>query len=132
MGKNKAILFPSEDWFRGLVSLMGEQEATYRELGATDCTMVVKVTGGASQGTGEDEGEKFFEVVFEDYGADKVRELASIEEASASHFVLEASLETWREMIDNIRDNGSPDLEHTLNYLTFPDDPMLVTGPDQL
>ena len=28
--------------------------------------------------------------------------------------------------------SGPSDLEHTLNYLTFPDDPMLVSGPDQL
>jgi hypothetical protein len=35
-------------------------------------------------------------------------------------------------MLDNIRANGAPDLEHTLNFLTFPDDPMVVSGPDQL
>ena len=28
--------------------------------------------------------------------------------------------------------NGRADLQHTLNYLTFPDDPMRVTGSDQL
>ena len=27
---------------------------------------------------------------------------------------------------------GEPELAHTLNYLTFPDDPMVVGGPDQL
>ena len=32
----------------------------------------------------------------------------------------------------DIRANQGPDLEHTLNYLTLPDDPMRVTGPDQL
>ena len=35
-------------------------------------------------------------------------------------------------MIENIRANHGPDLEHTLNYLTFPGDPMQVSGPDQL
>ncbi len=35
-------------------------------------------------------------------------------------------------MIENIRAHGAPDLAHTLNYLTFPDDPMRVSGPDQL
>ena len=35
-------------------------------------------------------------------------------------------------MSENIRANRGPDLEHTLNYLTFPDDPMRVAGPDQL
>ncbi len=35
-------------------------------------------------------------------------------------------------MIENIHANDGPDLEHTLNYLTFPGDPMQVSGPDQL
>ncbi len=36
-------------------------------------------------------------------------------------------------MLENIRARGgAADLEHTLNYLTFPDDPMRVSGPDQL
>jgi hypothetical protein len=61
-----------------------------------------------------------------------VRRLRSLAEAASGHFVLEASLDTWRDMIDNIRAHAGPDLEHTLNYLTFPDDPMRVTGPDQL
>ena len=35
-------------------------------------------------------------------------------------------------MLGNTHANGTPDLQHTLNYLTFPDDPMVVSGPDQL
>ena len=35
-------------------------------------------------------------------------------------------------MVDNIRRNDGPDLEHTLNYLTLPDVPLRVSGPDQL
>jgi hypothetical protein len=38
----------------------------------------------------------------------------------------------WREMLANISAGGTADLKHTLNFLTFPDDPMVVTGPDQL
>ncbi len=30
------------------------------------------------------------------------------------------------------RANGAPDREHILNYLTFPDEPLRVTGPNQL
>ena len=55
-----------------------------------------------------------------------------IEDSSQEHFVIEATFETWREMIENIYAHGEPDLAHTLNYLTFPDDPMVVSGPDQL
>ena len=62
----------------------------------------------------------------------EVRRLERIEDAAPDHFLLEASLDTWREMIENIQTHGAPDLKHTLNYLTFPDDPMLVSSPDQL
>ena len=53
-------------------------------------------------------------------------------QASPEHFVIEAPPAAWREMIENIRAHDGPGLEHTLNYLTVPDDPMEVTGPDQL
>jgi hypothetical protein len=46
--------------------------------------------------------------------------------------VIEGPLEAWREMIESIRHHGAADLEHTLNYLTLPDVPLRVSGPDQL
>ncbi len=46
--------------------------------------------------------------------------------------MIEVPLAAWREMIENIRVHDGSNLEHTLNYLTDPDDPMEVTGPDQL
>jgi hypothetical protein len=118
-------MFPSVAWFETLVARMRAEEAAYRELGAMDGAMVVKV---------DDEGEPstLIEIVFEAFGVRSVRALTSLTEATPSHFVLEASLPVWREMIDNIHTHGGADLTHTLNYLTFPDDPMLVSGPDQL
>ena len=117
-------IFPSTQWFEALARLMRQDEAAYRELGSIECTMVVKVE--ASQ------GPELYEIAFDGFQAKSIRRLARIEDATPQHFVLEASLETWREMIDNIRRNAGPDLTHTLNYLTFPDDPRRVTGPDQL
>jgi len=117
-------IFPSTDWFQALSRRMEQEEAEYRRLGSIDCTMVVQIeTSGAPE---------LYEVAFEGFRARSVRRLARLEDASPGHFVLEAPLATWREMIDNIRANGGPDLEHTLNYLTFPDYPMRVSGPDQL
>ncbi len=75
---------------------------------------------------------RLIEVQFKDYLVESVRELQKIEDARPEHFVVEAPLNVWREMIDNITSRGEPDLEHTLNYLSFPDDPMVVDGPDQL
>ena len=72
------------------------------------------------------------EVNFKGYEVESIRELESLGEARPEHFVVEAPLEVWKEMIENIENRGEPDLEHTLNYLTFPDDPMVVDGPDQL
>lgn len=119
-----ATLFPSTSWFEALAQRMREQEAAYRELGSVECTMVVKIDAPS--------GSLLYELVFDGFAARSVRKLAKLDQARPGHFVLEASLETWREMIDNIRANAGPDLTHTLNYLTFPDDPMRVSGPDQL
>ncbi len=113
-------IFPSEQWFAELARIMKENEGSYRELGAMDCTMVVKVD------------DCLHEIVFEGFGVKSIRKLDSLDQALPEHFVVEGPLSAWREMIENIRANGAPDLQHTLNYLTFPDDPLLVTGPDQL
>src|SRR5262245_27292646 len=117
-------LFPSTQWFRSLATRMSRDEPSFRELGAIECTMVVKVDAAR--------GDDLYEIVFDGFAVQSVRRLERLEDAAPEHFVLEASLDTWREMIENIRANGGPDLTHTLNYLTFPDYPMRVTGPDQL
>lgn len=117
-------LFPSTQWFEALARHMAKSEASFRPLGSVDCTMVVKVDAPA--------GPDLYEIVFEGFTARSVRRLHRLADAAPAHFVLEASFETWREMIDNIRANAGPDLTHTLNYLTFPDVPMRVSGPDQL
>ena len=119
-----ATLFPSCQWFDALAGRMETDSASYRELGSIDCAMVVKVDRPT--------GEELYEIVFESFGVKSVRRVASLDEATPQHFVLDAPLSVWHEMIENIRDNGAPDLEHMLNYLTFPDDPMEVSGPDQL
>lgn len=117
-------IFPSVPWFEALARHMAQDEAGFRALGTVDCTMVVRVDTAR--------GSQLYEIIFDGLRARSVRQLASLAEAAPDHFVLTASLATWREMIENIRAHGGPDLSHTLNYLTFPDDPMQVTGSDQL
>jgi hypothetical protein len=121
---SKAVPFPSQQWFEALGRQMVVNGDEFRSFGPVNCTMVVKVD--------EAEGSQLFELVFEVYRVKSIRSLESLDAAEPDHFVIEASLATWREMLDNIRAKGAPDLEHTLNYLTFPDDPMVVSGPDQL
>lgn len=117
-------IFPSTKWFEALARRMEQDEAAYRALGSADCTMVVQIDA-------LDHPDRY-EVVFEGFKVRSVRRLERTEDAAPGHFVLTASLDTWREMIDNIRANAGPDLTHTLNYLTFPDYPMQVSGADQL
>ena len=121
---NSGTPFPSERWFAELGGRMAANESAYRELGPVDCTMVAKVDSPR--------GCELYEIAFESFGVRSIRRLHSLDDAPPAHFVLEAPVMVWREMIENIRENEGPDLEHTLNYLTFPDDPMVVTGPDQL
>jgi hypothetical protein len=117
-------VFASLQWFEALAARMHANAPQYRRLGSIDCTMVVKVDAP--------DGAELYEVVFESFGVKSVRRLARLDDAAPEHFVLEAPYEVWREMIENIRAHGGADREHTLNYLTFPDDPMRVSGPDQL
>lgn len=121
---SSAVPFPSVDWFERLADGMRKESERFQELGATDCTMVVKVDLGA--------GSRIYEIPFQGFETGEIRELSRLEEAHPSHFVVEGPLPAWREMIDNIRRHGAPDLEHTLNYLTLPDVPLRVSGPDQL
>jgi len=118
--EEKSAAFPSVEWFEKLAEVMQENEAFYRQLGPIDCTMVVIVD------------DRIFELVFLGYGVESVHDLFALSDAAASHFTLEGSLQAWCAMIDNIRENGSADLEHTLGALTFCDAPLRVGGPDQL
>ncbi|HIG40571.1 MAG: hypothetical protein ABGY96_27510 [bacterium] len=119
---NSSTTFPSMEWFAALAQTMGEDRSSFEPLGSIDCTMVVQLL----------DSPELFEVRFRSYGVESIRHLKSIDDADAEHFTITATAEIWREMIENIISNGKPDLEHTLNYLTFPDDPMVVDGPDQL
>jgi hypothetical protein len=120
-----AVPFPSCEWFERLADAMRKHAERFQELGSTDCTMVVKVELGGGDA-------RIFEVVFEGFDVKEIRELSGLEQARPSHFVVEGPLEAWRDMIDNIRSNGAPDLDHTLNSLTLTDVPLRVSGPDQL
>jgi hypothetical protein len=45
---------------------------------------------------------------------------------------MQATYDTWKDMIQNIQANNGPDLHHTLNYLALPDDPIYIAAPDFL
>ena len=120
------IPFPSLAWFRRLAELMAENRARHEHLGYVDCVAEFSVTDGPG---GRPWG---VEVTFEEFAATDVREAAATG-VSRADFTIEASLATWREMIESIaRGDGRPDLDHTLNRLSHFDAPVRVRSVDVL
>ncbi len=121
------IRFPSVEWFQRLALLMHESRTRQIQLGYVDCTVLFTVTDG---GTG---GRPWSALVtFEEFDAIDVRE-ASAADAARADFALEATLATWREMIESIAAGGGrPDLDHTLNRLSHLGSPLRVSSDDVL
>lgn len=118
--------FPSLEWFQELVRLMNESEASFKRLGYADVVWAVAV-----QPSTPDQPCRRFRFVFEEYGCTSVEELAPGDDAEVA-FTVQATYDTWQEMIRNIQTNHGPDLQHTLNYLALPDDPIYIAAPDFL
>ena len=118
--------FPSLAWFQELARLMNEDEAAFKRVGAADVTWAVEV-----QPTMPDQALRVFRMVFEDYSCTSVEELDPEVEADVS-FALQATYNTWQEMIENIQANHGPDLEHSLNRLALMDDPIYIAADDFL
>jgi hypothetical protein len=122
-----ALAFPSSEWFERLAQLMKISRTLHEHLGYIDCVAQFSVLDGGL-------GGKPWSVLvtFEEFDATDVRE-ARPGDAARADFTLEASLATWREMIEVIaRGRGRPDLTHTLNYLSHPGTPIRVWSEDPL
>lgn len=120
------VPFPSLAWFRRLAELMHASRARQEQLGYVDCVAAFTVLdgpGGAPWSA---------QVTFEEFRVVDVRETGPADAARAD-FTLEATLATWRGMIESIAAGGGrPDLAHTLNYLTHPGTPILLRADDPL
>jgi len=120
------LTFPSLEWFQELARLMNENEAACKRLGSADVTWALEVQPSTPACT-----HHLFHLVFEEYGCTKVQELEPNTDAEVD-FTLQASYETWGEMIHNIQTNDGPDLKHTLNRLTLMDHPIYIAATDFL
>jgi hypothetical protein len=120
------LTFPSLAWFQELARLMNENEAAFKRLGYADVAWAVDILPSAP-------GQKprRFRLVFEEYSCTAVEELDPDAEADIA-FTMQATFDTWKEMIDNIQANNGPDLEHTLNRLALLDDPIYIAATDFL
>ena len=116
--------FPSQAWFQALQERAAAKSDRFKKLGFVDAKVGIQVqavNGGAPAG---------FVLEFSGYDCKKISALQRPEKAA--DFVLVGPYGAWREMIENIRQNGEADLQHTLNVLTLPGVPLKLEAADQL
>lgn len=118
--------FPSLEWFQELVRLMNDNDVPYRRLGYADVKWAIEMQPSES-----DQQAHLFVFEFEEYSCKSVQACDPGSEPEVA-FTMRATLGTWEEMIRNIQENRGPDLQHTLNFLTLPDDPIYIDAPDFL
>lgn len=119
------LRFPSREWFAALAARMAAQPEKYRAMGVVDITLVpaIRMPDGSVQ---------LYAIELKDYSTARVTAPSSREEITGRHpVIVEGDLATWREMVDNVMRNGGADLNHTLNYLTFPDWPLRLESIDE-
>jgi hypothetical protein len=115
--------FPSVEWFEALSRRVAEKKERFKTLGYVDANVGIRVDANG-------EGARAFVVEFVDYGVRAAREVD--DPLPVADFVIEGSLTAWKEMLENIRRNGEPDLEHTLNRLTMAGVPLRLVAKDQM
>jgi hypothetical protein len=93
--------FPSVDWFNALREITNNDPA-FRQLGTVDAVVGVKVGG------------KIYELTFEAFECTNVREVNE-NALRDMDFWMEQPYDAWKEMLENIKQNGHADLSHTLN-----------------
>lgn len=121
------VPFPSLEWFQRLAALMDADRARHERLGYVDCVAQFMVLDG-----GPAAKPWSVQVTFDEFSVRDVRAVADVDTERAD-FTLEASLATWRAMIESIAaGNGRPGLEQTLNHLSHMGAPIAVRASDPL
>ncbi|HXF50093.1 MAG TPA: hypothetical protein VNM43_00215 [Dehalococcoidia bacterium] len=96
-------VFPSVEWFEAVKDIVNHDEA-FRRLGTIDTTVGVKV------------GDKIYQLTFEAFECTEVKEITERDLRDVD-FWLEQPYEGWKEMLQNIKEKGAADLDHTLNTI---------------
>jgi hypothetical protein len=121
------LTFPSVEWFARLGVLMEENRAVHEHVGEIDCSCVWTIFDADGEGT-----DRHFQTTFELYSMIDVREVTE-DELVKANFILETDVWVWKEMLENIAENGGrPDLEHSLNRLSLPGVPIRLWAEDPL
>jgi hypothetical protein len=95
--------FPSVEWFQAVADLVNE-DAEYRHLGMVDATVGIEV------------GDRVFALTFEGAEVTNVEEIDK-QRAEDLDFTLVMPPQQWREMLENIKEHGRAELQHTLNSI---------------
>ena len=98
-------LFPSVEWFEAVRREFNSEDAV-RDAGGGTCDANVGIKVGGN----------LYRLVFEGFECSSASEIqeADLEDTD---FYLDMTPDDWLEMLQNIRDNGGADLNHTLNTL---------------
>ena len=113
--------FPSVEWFDTVREIFNSDEA-YQQAGGGTCDSMVGIKVG----------DGLFMLVFDGEDCVEAR-TATDDDLSEADFYLDMSEDGWREMIENIKQNGTADFEHTLNSLdlNMPDGLSQTANDDQ-
>ena len=97
--------FPSVEWFEAVRQVFNSEDQ-YQTAGGGSCDAIV----------GLKIGDEIYVLVFEGFECSSARE-AGEDDLYEADFYLEMTPDEWREMLENIAQNGSADLDHSLNSL---------------
>ena len=97
--------FPSLEWFEAVRQVFNSEDE-YQTAGGGSCDAIV----------GLKIGKEIYVLVFEGFECSSVRE-AGEDDLYEADFYLEMTPDEWREMLENIAENDSADLDHSLNSL---------------
>ena len=108
--------FPSVRWFDEVRTVFNGDDS-YRGAGGGQCNCVA----------GMKVGERVFVLTFEGVECSNAAEAddAALDDVD---FYLDMSAEDWRDMVQNIAENGHADLHHTLNTLDLDREDGLATS----
>jgi hypothetical protein len=95
--------FPSIEWFDTVKDMVNSDEA-FRRLGNVDARVGIKV------------GDQLYELTFEAFECLGAKEIGE-NDLRDLDFWLEQSPDEWRDMLQNIKQHGSADLQYTLNTI---------------
>jgi len=115
------VSFPSVEFFQALQALMRTERERFKRLGYFDATVGVRVRAAADCHE--------YVLRFEVFDCVEVRAAPGLSTAGVD-FILDGDLDTWVEMLRNIKAHGGADADHSINTLTHLGERMRVVYDD--